>query len=303
MKKFFVSLILVFVLVSLTGCYLNDDVGTHQVGVQLKRNAIVNVVTSGVYTDTSWFADLKTMDIDTQTFSVEDPEVLTADNQAVSVKITIQARRKSDNESVRNLFTNWSSLINNDVLIATISATAREGIKIGTRAFTTTQLLDDRNGLASAIAEKLKEDTAKYSVDIVNVTIENIAFDPAFTNVLNEKALLRVETEKELQRQELIKQQASNDILQASETTRVIGEKIIQAEAQTALEVAIAAREGQKIAELNRIYETNPYAFELEKLRLLEKIFGDKSVFYIPEGTSIYQFIGNMTNPVVVPAQ
>ena len=115
--------------------------------------------------------------------------------------------------------------------------------------------------------------------------------------------MLRVETEKELQRQELIKQQASNDILQASETTRVIGEKIIQAEAQTELEVAIAAREGQKIAELNRIYETNPYAFELEKLRLLEKIFGDKSVFYIPEGTSIYQFIGNMTNPVVVPVQ
>ena len=303
MKRFLLVLIMMIVAFGATGCYINSDVETHQIGVQLNRNAITNVVTSGVYTDMGFFADLKVMDINTITFSVEDPEVLTSDNQAVAVKITIQARRKSDGDSVRNIFTNWSTLVDNDVLVTTISATAREGIKIGTRAFTTTQLLDDRNGLALTIAEKLKEDTAKYSVDIINVTVENIAFDPKFTDVLNEKALLRVETEKELQRQQLIKQQASNDVLQASEQTLVIREQIIQAQAQTDLEVLIAAREGQKIAELNKIYETNPYAFELERLRLLEKILGDKSVFYIPEGTSIYQFIGNLTNPVVVPQQ
>lgn len=310
MKRFWLIFVVLVVALTATGCYINDDVQTHQVGIQLNRNAIVTVVSSGVYTNMGWFADLKVMDINTLTFSVDDPEVLTSDNQAVAVKITIQARRKADNDSVRNIFTNWSTLVDNDVLVATISATAREGIKIGTRTFTTTQLLDDRNGLALAIAEKLKEDTAKYSVDVINVTVENIAFDPKFTDVLNEKALLRVETEKELQRQQLIKQQASNDVLKASEQTLVIKGQIIQAKAQTELEVNVASREGQKIAELNKIYETNQYAFELEKLRLLEKILGDKSVFYIPENTSIYQFVGNLTNtlptstvPLVVPAQ
>lgn len=299
MKKFLLVLACLVMLFSLSACYLNEDVQANQVGIQLQRNAIINVVGAGVYSDGAWFSDLKVMDVNTQTFSVEDPEVLTKDNQAVGVKITIQARRMSDNASVRNIVQNWSSLMNNDIMIQTISATAREGIKVGTRTLTTTQLLDDRNSLATAISDRLKEDTAKYSVEVINVTVENIAFDPAYTAVLNEKAILRVETEKELQRQELIKQQAANDKLLAQQTTQVLKEQLIQADAQTALDVAIASRQGQVVAEANKVYQLNPQAYELEKLRLMKDLIGDKTVFYIPEGMSITQFLGNLTGNVI----
>ena len=304
MKKGLLKVVVFMVLlVTLSGCYFNNDVGTNQVGVMLQRNAIVSVVPPGVYTDWSFFSDLKQMDVNTQTFTVEDPEVLTSDNQAVGLKVTIQARRNADNESVRNLVTNWSTLMDNNIMIETISSTAREGMKNGVRAFNLTTLLDDRNKLADAIRTQLEIDTAKYGVEIVNVTIENVALDPAYTGTLNEKALLRVQTEKEKERQLLIKQQADNDKLQAQQTTIVIGEQIIQAKAQTELEVAIAAREGQKIAEANKVYTLNPQAFELEKMRLAKYLIGDKTVFYIPAGTSITQFVGDLFGKSVIPVQ
>jgi regulator of protease activity HflC (stomatin/prohibitin superfamily) len=298
-----VVLMSLVMLMCFSSCYINKDVEANQVGIQLQRNAIINVVGAGVYSDGAWFSDLKVMDINTQTFSVEDPEVLTKDNQAVGVKITIQARRMSDSPSVKNIVQNWSSLMSNDIMVQTISATAREGIKVGTRNFTTTQLLDDRNGLATAISDRLKEDTAKYSVEIINVTVENIAFDPAYTAVLNEKAILRVETEKELQRQELIKQQAANDQLQAQQTTIVLEEQLLQAAAQTELDVAVAARQGQVVAEANKVYQLNPQAYQLEVLSRMKEIFGDKQIFWIPEGTDLNQFIGSLTGGTLIPVE
>src|SRR5690349_10490506 len=174
---FWKTLVILLVgLFSLTGCYINNEVGTNQVAVHLYKNKIQEVVGPGVYSEAlCFYCDQKEMNVDTLTFTVEDPEVLTKDNQAVGEKITIQARRKGDANSVTNIFTNWSTYTNDDVLKNTISSTALEGMKNGTRGYTLTELLDDRNGLANAISASLEADAGKYSVEIVNVTIANIA--------------------------------------------------------------------------------------------------------------------------------
>jgi len=293
-KVLMIVMVCVFSIVSLTGCYYNQDVGTNQIAVQLYKNEVVSVSGAGLYSDGRYWADLKVIDADTITFSVEDPEVLTEDNQAVGLKVTIQARRNADSESVMNMMKNWSTLLSNDMLISTISSTAREGMKNATRGYSLTELLNDRNGLAGGIMTELEADTAKYSVEIVNVTVENVAINPEYMTTLNEKAQLVVETQKEQQRQELIKQMAANDKLQAQQTTEVLAAQLIQAAAQTELDVAIAAREGAKIAEANKVYELNDKAYNLEVLRLMKDIIGDKTVFYIPEGMTINQFIGNL---------
>jgi len=173
-------------------------------------------------------------------------------------------------------------------LIDTIDATAREGIKVGTRSFTLTQLLDDRNGLAQKIENALVEDATVYSVQVVNVIVNNIAIDPSYAEQLKTKALLTAQIETELRRQDLIKQTASNNILEQERRTAVLGEQVKAEQAQTNVQMEIATREGKMIAAQNQVYVTNQYAFDLEKLRLMKEILGDKATFYfIPEGTDI----------------
>lgn len=300
-KFLFVGL-MVFVSVFLTGCYNNTEVEANQVGVKLNSNKITEVVGPGIYSDTDFYGDLVVMDVNTQTFSVEDPEVLASDNQAVGLKITIQARRKRDNESIRNILTNWSSLKDNNVLIETVSSTAREGMKNGVRSFTLSGLLDDRNKLAEAIQTQLEKDSEKYSVEIINVTVENVSVDAGYMKVLNDKALLRVETEKEKQRQELITQKAQNDILQAQQSTLVEKANVEAEEAKTLVQVEIAKREGLKIAAQYQVYTDNPQAFALEQLKRLKEIFGDKTVYFLPVGTDLTTIFG-LDGVQVLPQQ
>jgi hypothetical protein len=298
------SMYLIFALILLvlftSGCYWNDDVRTDQVGVQLNRNKIISIVGPGVYTDMGWFSDLREVSVGTLTFSVEDPEVATSDNQLVGVKITIQARRKSSDADVRNLVTNWPALVDDGALITTVSATAREGIKVGTRTFNIEGLLNDRNGLATRIREQLEADAEKYSVEIVNITVENVALDPQYASTLQGKALMTAETEKELKRQELIRQQYANQQLEQQQRAQTLQEQLVAEEAQTAVQVEIATREGKETAARALVYTQNEQAYELERLRLMAQIIGDKaSTWFIPQGTDLTLLLNQTDQPII----
>lgn len=297
MKTKYIVLVLFFAL-SLTGCYMNEEVAANQVAVQLDEGRIKNVVGAGVYTDMGFWSDLKVMGVDTLTFSVEDPEVLTKDNQPVGVKITIQARRKADKDSVENIYTKWSSLTNDESLVNTISATAREGMKNGTRGFTLTDLLNDRNKLADEIRKSLESDASKYSVEIVNVTVENISISESYAAILSETANINAETDKEKRRQDLINQQAANSILEQEQRVRVANAQLLAEKAETDVQVEIAKRAGEIVAASNQVYVDNPQAFEIRRLEMLSKILGDKSViYYLPSDATLtlLQNVGNIT--------
>ncbi len=305
MKARILILVMMLMSVFVTGCYWNEEVPADQVAVKLNKGQITEVAIKpgGVYTDSDWWADLQTMNIGTVTFSVEDPEVLTKDNQAVGVKITIQARRKSDPESVSNIFTRWSSIRDDQNLINTISATAREGIKNGTRTYTLTTLLDDRNGLAGDISSALKADVEKYSVEIVNVTVENIAASPEYMLILSETANLTAKTEQEKRRQELINQEAANRILEQQKRVEVANAQVLAEQAETTVQVEIAERQGEIIAASNQVYAENEQAFELQRIRELQKVFNDKTVFFVQEGVDPTLFFNQPSNTTVIPAE
>lgn len=297
MKKILLVLMLS---VLLTGCYWNDEIATNQVGVKLDENKIEEIVGPGVYSEVACFwCDLKSMNIDTLTFSVEDPEVLTKDNQPVGVKITIQARRKSDDASVKNIFTNWSSLVDDVSLVNTISATAREGMKNGTRGFTLAGLLDDRDELAIAIQDALEEDVDKYSVEIINVTVENIAVSQAYADILAQTANITAQTNQEKRRQDLINQQASNDILAQEQRVKVAEAQLLAEQAETDVQVEIAQREGEKIAAAYQVYLDNPAAYQLEQLTRLKDVIGVGTVYFIPQGSDLTTFFLPNGTPII----
>jgi len=294
MKKKVLWMVLLMVIGSMlmSSCYFWQDVEEWQMGVQTEKNEITKIVTAGKYTKWCTFCELNAVDVSTVTFEVSDEEVATYDNQVVRIIITIQAHRKKDTDSITNLFKNWQSLMrSDDELIKVISATANEGIKNGVRSFILQELLDDRNGLATAIKQQLELDAEKYSVNIVNVTVKDIGISEEYLAVLGEKALITAQTEKEVQRQKLINQQAENDVLQAQQDKRVLDERLLVEKAQTNVDVEIASREGKKITEAMAVYELNDQAYEIKRLELMGKIFGDKSVFWIPLGTNLTSII------------
>ncbi len=297
----------------LSGCVFQDEVATNQKGVLLYKNGIQNVVGSGVYTQ--WFCvycDLKVTNVDTLTFTVEDPEVLTKDNQAVEVKITIQARRKADDASVKNIFTNWSSLASDEALISTISSTAREGLKVGVRKFTLTQLLDERSGgttglgLAQEILTAIQADADNYSAELINITVENIGPSKEYMAILAQTANLNAEIDKAKREQELINQKALNSVLEQEKRVEIANAQVLAEQAQTEVLVEIAERQNEVTAAQNKVYETNAQAFELERLRLLKEVLGDKSViYYLPSDATLtlLQNVGNITPLPVVSGQ
>jgi len=293
MKSMRLVVLMLIVAVLASGCYINSEVAPNQAGVQLEQNEIKNCVSPGVYTGWGLWDDLRTVSTDTLTFTVSDPEVATFDNQLVGIEITIQARRNSDCESVKALLTNWSTLVEDGNLVNTITATAREGIKVGTRQFTLAQLLDDRNGLSGKITEGVEQDASKYSTSIINVTVSNIALAPEYATLMQSKALLTAEIDLELRRQDLIKQKASNDTLEQAQRELVLTQKLAAEQAQTAVDVEIASREGKKTAAANLVYLENSAAFELARLDRYTQILGDKSVIYfLPEGTDMTMLFG-----------
>jgi hypothetical protein len=258
-------------------------------------------VSSGVYSDSRFFADLKQISLGTVTFQVSDPEVTVKGNQLVGETVTIQARRKGDCESIKTLLTNWPTLIDDTQLISVITSTALESMKNGTRSLTLDELLNDRNVLAKNISDSLELDASKYSVDIINVTINNIALNPEYAAQLQAKALITAQTDTELQRQNLIKQQKANEQLEQDQRVLVLQKQFLAEEAQTAVDVEIASREGKKTAAAYQVYLDNPAAYELERLARLAKVLGDKAtVYFVPEGTDLSLLFG-LGGSTVVP--
>lgn len=288
-------LVMAIVLMSTSGCYWWRSVKTDEVGAKVQSNRVEQCVPSGIYTNARLFSKLRTVSVATITFEVEDPEVATADNQLVGVRITIQARRKGDCDSTKAFLTNWTQLLNDAVLKDTIDATAREGIKNGTRGFTLTQLLNDRNGLSTAITEQLKLDAGKYATDIVNVTIENIALDPQYVKQLQETAQLKAQEDFQIRRQGLIEIQAETDLFERQQAQLVLAEQLLVEQAQTAVDVEIATREGKKTLARQEVYLQNEKAFELEKLRLLSDILGKGTTYFLSEGTDLTLFMDGLT--------
>lgn len=304
-RKLFILLVLVGLALSTSACYLNEQVHNDQIGVQLDGGRIKAIVSPGIYTDMGFFADLRQIPAGTLTFDVTDPEVLTKDNQPVGETVTIQARRNPDSQSVINLMTNWSALVNDDVLKTTVTSTALEGMKVGTRAFTLPELLDDRNGLANSVQKQLQDDADKYGVTIVNVIISNIAPDPAYTDLLKQKANYIAQTDAEKQRQELIKQQGSNNQLQQQQNVLVAQQQLLAEQAISKVQLEIANRQGNIIKAQNAVYLDNREAFELAKLDKLSTILGSKAtVYFLPQGTDItllWNPSAGITNTQVIP--
>jgi hypothetical protein len=295
MKKLKVVLLLLLVVVLallINGCYFWAPVKSHEVGLVMNDGMKINsVVGPGLYSNMGWFAKIKKMNCSAITIEWEDLDLWTKDKQPVKFKVGVTFSRQKNAKSVINMWNDYNSEAINDEALArlVINRIPRVAKQITTR-FTLDEMLGvadgqeqikGREALQLAMFELLEKELNEFGVQLMDIGANDIGADPGYVAKLTEKATSKVAVELAVQK------------------TKQLNEQVKQEQAQTLVEMEIARRDNAVAAEKNKVYQLNTQAFELEKIRLMGTIFGDKDkIWIIPKGADMNLF---MDSGKVVP--
>lgn len=301
-------LILVVISTSFSGCYLWTGVEANQVALKLKEGSVESVVGAGRYTSFRWWNKIQKIEISAKTSTWEDPDLWTADKQPIAFSITVTYARKSDAKSTTEMWSAYNAEAKDDEALQKLVLTRIPRVA---KQITTSMTLDAMLGIASSEEELIKDadeavatiqgrellqqkmmellqtELDEFYVTVLDIGVNNIAPDETYADKLKEKAVNKIAIEV------------------AAQKTLQLEEQIKQEKAQTIVDLEIANRKKLVLTEENKVYILNPQAFQLEKLRLLKDVIGDKSkVYFVPQGSDLTLFLqGSNEDFVPVPVQ
>ena len=206
-RRALIILVVVIVLLGLAMVFLTPHfyvlvrVNPDEVGVQLSGGRIKNVVPPGIYSDFGLYVSIVTYSTQSYQFSVNDPEVLTADNQRIGVTATGSVFRpgETDIELVKALWVKYRVVYTDtNALQKVISDLSLQAIKVcvGDRPFKDSVIGSERDALRTCIAEELNGLTTTYGLSVANVTVPNVVLSPEVQALLDSITKSRLETEK-----------------------------------------------------------------------------------------------------------
>lgn len=293
MKKLLVQGLLIAV--GSSACYCQDGVSASQVGLKIDSGRVVEVVGAGIYTDMGLYSDLVQIDTSAKTLELSDPDLVTSDKQPIGVSVAVTYARKRDAESVNLLWSRYNGEAKDDkTLDGQVRSRVPAQVKTVTAAHTLDELIgtapgdkDGRPLVTKELFDLLKPQLDAFGIELLDVRFSNFAPDGKYLDTLKEKALVGL-------RQEISKQ-----------TTLQLEQQLLQEQAQTKIELE-KARRTNEVKELeNKLYTTSPQAYELEKLKLLKEVLGDKTIYFIPQGSDVSLFFSGVgTAPgTIVPTK
>lgn len=285
-------IVLGLIAASLTsGCYMLSGVESHEMGLLMDNGVKVNnVVGPGRYTNLVFFAAKFNMDCAAKTLTWEDPDLWTKDKQPVRFRITVTYSRKRDTQSAKHMWENYNLEAQSDEALSQLVTTRVPRVaKQVTTMFTLDEMLGiaeigqgGREVLQERMMVLLAKELSEFGVQLLDVGINDIGADDNYVAQLKEKAVSKVAVEV------------------AAQKTKQLEEQVKQEKAQTQVSLEIAKRKNLVAAEENRIYTLNPQAYQLERLRLMKEMIGDKDkIFFVQKGSDISMFFD--TNGKVVP--
>lgn len=295
MKRILLVLGIVIATLFSTGCYVNSEVQSNQIGLQLNDGVNISaVVGAGRYSQWGWFSDLVKINGSALTVTWEDPDLVTNDKQPIGLKLAVTYKRKTDSNSVTKMFATYrAESLDDKALNALVNSRIPDPAKQVTTQYTLDQMLGidaagvGRQKVASDIKTLLEKNLNDVFVDLLTVQIVNIQPDTTYLDKLKEKAQAQID--KEI----------------AATTTLTLAEKLNQQKAQTNIDLEIARRQNLVNEEMGKAYKDSPEVFKLKLIEAYKGMFGpaDKVVF-IPENSSLSIIMNASSGNVVpVPAQ
>lgn len=291
-KKIALFLLLVICSLSLCSCYWKTEIQANEVGLTMNDGvSVTGVVGAGRYTDMGYYANIESIDISTKKIVLRLDDVSTSDKQTVGVEVMAEVSRKSDEASVRNLWTNYNAVAKKD---DQLEALVQDLLRSPVNKVSTQMTVDEMLGVADSnktratmendIFELLSPLLASRGIALNAFQVMNISVDPQYQAKLQEKSIAAIEIEL------------------AEQKARQLEKQLEQEEAQTQIDLEKARRANQVAEEEAKVYETSKEAYELKRLELMKDLLGESDkVYFIPEGSDITLFLSEQSDDRFVP--
>lgn len=206
-RRIVVTIVVVFVVLGLATLFLTphfyffEKVEPDEVGIQYSGGRIKQIVPPGVYSDIGLFVNLYTYSIQAFQFSVNDPEVITADNQRIGVTVSGSVIRPgaADTELISTLWTKYRLVYtDNPSLQKVMNDLSTQSMKVcvGNKPFRDSVVGTDRDTLRKCIDEELNGLAKNYGLMVTNLTVPNVTLSPEVQALLDQITKSRLETEK-----------------------------------------------------------------------------------------------------------
>lgn len=290
-KRITLAVLLVLATLFCCSCYYNAEIESSEVGVLMDDGvSVTDVVGAGRYSKMKWYADIEAMDISTKKIVLEIEDVSTSDKQTVGVEVMAEVARKSDEESVRNLWKNYNAVAKKD---EQLTALVQDLLRSPVNKVSTQMTVDEMLGVAESDKTRATMENDIFAllspllesrgIALNAFQVMNISVDPQYQAKLQEKSTAAIEIEL------------------AEQKAKQLEKQLEQEQAQTEIDLEKARRANLVAEEEAKVYETSKEAYELKRLELMKNMLGDSDkVYFIPEGADITLFLGS-EKPVTVP--
>lgn len=294
-SKSVLSLTLLLLLALLLGgCYRNAEITESEVGLAMSNGISIDadgVKFTGRYTDMSWYANIVEIDTSAKTITWSDPDLVTEDKQEIGVIVGVTFRRTRDAEELRKLWTTYPAEAQSDeALQAQVENRMARSMKDVTSKYSLDEMLGtasgsdtDRSVVTQTAFDKVQAELATFGVELIDLGINNINPSESYRASLEAKAAASIAVEV------------------SQKETIALQEKLKQEQAQTQIALEQAKRNNEVAMIEAQLLTQSPEAFELEKIKAMADIFGEKSVIYFMQpGTDISAFFNSPSNTVPV---
>ena len=282
-KRFALALILIAAMFSMCSCYWKAEIQSNEVGLIMDDGVSVSgVVGAGRYTDMSRYAAIKSIDISTKKIVLTIDDVSTSDKQTVGLEVLAEVSRKSDEESVRNLWKNYNAVAKKD---EQLEALVQDLLRSPVNKVSTQMTVDEMLGVADSDKTRATMESDIFTllspllesrgIALNAFQVMNISVDPQYQAKLQEKSTAAIEIEL------------------AEQKAKQLEKQLEQEQAQTEIDLEKARRANLVAEEEAKVYETSEEAYELKRLELMKDMLGESDkVYFIPEGADITLFLG-----------
>ncbi len=201
-----IAILLIFGLLAFSGqfYYAFERVNEQEIGVQFQGGKIKDVVGPGVYSDFGLYVDLVRISTQAVPFSVEDPEIITADKQRIGLVVTGDIFRPNvaSRDRLRELWAQYRIYYLDDQLVNNrVQELAKQAMKVcvGNRNFDDNVVGTARDVLRTCIDEEVSGLAQNFGLNIDNIVVPDVILSPEVQVALDAIVQSRLETEKAAQ--------------------------------------------------------------------------------------------------------
>lgn len=294
MIKFRILFIMVIALL-MSGCYggcIPIEIASNQRGIDLPDGVNPSVVLEpGRHSNNAYYASYEVIDVGVKTFEWNDPSLVTKDKQPIGLTLSISIERPAVQEKLFDMFSKYRGAALDDAQLQALVFSRVPRVAKGVASSLSLDELLGRNEAQGLLFEALQKELDEFGVSLKDVGISDIQVSAEYTAALEKKAASQIAAD--IAKQDALK----------------LTQELEKEKRQTDIDLEVARRQNEVAIERAKVYETNPYALQLEQLRLMaDAIKESDKMFFVPQGANLTMFFtpeGGLQPavPQIVPTQ